>query len=119
FTEAFQHFCLFGLARHGGRGRSPDEFTRESAISAGAGAARVVLENRFPEAGRFAQPDRARNDRIVNATAKMLSHFVDHLPAQIGPAVEHGNDDPTDLVVIVRARIASLFETTYTFDNPF
>jgi len=82
---------------------SPDEFTRESAISAGAGAARVVLENRFPEAGRFAQPDRARNDRIVNAPAKMLSHFVDHLPAQIGPAVEHGHDNAPDLDLIVRA----------------
>src|SRR5205085_12591450 len=105
--------CFLCLASNGCRSMSPDEFTRESAISAGAGAARVVLENRFPEAGRFAQPDRARNDRIVNATTKMLSLFVNHLSAQIGPAVEHGHDNPTDLDVIVRARIAHSFDHSH------
>jgi len=33
----------------------------------------------------------------------MLPHFVDHLPAQIGPAVEHGHDNAADLDLIVRA----------------
>src|SRR5437879_12541346 len=94
--------CFLCLASNGCRSMSPDKFTRESAISAGAGAARVVLEDRFPEAGRFAQPDRARSDRIVNAPAKMLSHFVDHLPTQIGLAVKHGHDYASDLDLVVR-----------------
>src|ERR1700682_1021013 len=58
-----------------------EKFFCQRAISECSGAVRIVFENGFAEAGRFAQAHRARNDRIVNALTKMLANFGDDLAA--------------------------------------
>ena len=96
-----------------------DEFAGESAVGGGADAARIVFENGFAEARRFAQADGARDDGVVNALAEMLPHFADHLLAEIRPAVEHRHHDAADLDASIRAGVADLLDHAHDFHQPF
>ena len=49
------------------------EFERERAVGFRAAPVRIVLQDAFPEARRFAQPHRPRDDRLVNARAESSS----------------------------------------------
>ena len=91
----------------------------ERAVGARARAVGIVFENRFPEAGRLAQPNRSRNDGVIDAIGKMFPHFRDHLRAQVCPTIKHRHDDSTELEIIVRSRIAHPFNDADDFYQAF
>src|SRR5205814_7382930 len=100
-SRVSRHRCL----RYRGSGGlllvTLEKFTTQGPIGFGTAAASVVFENAFAETGCFAQPNRARYHRFVNAFTKMSSHFSHHLTAQLGASIEHRHHDAADRELIV------------------
>jgi hypothetical protein len=96
-----------------------DEFICERAIRFRAAAVRIVLEDRFREARRFAQAHRARDHRLIHALAEMLPHFGHDLSAEIGARIEHRHHNPRDLHAIVHPGVPDLIHDADDLHEPF
>ncbi len=72
-----------------------EEFLGEGAVGLGAGAGGVVIDDRFAEAGGFAEADAAGDDGFVDDFGEVFADLFNDLLGQVR-AGEHGHDDAAE-----------------------
>src|SRR5579863_9155067 len=66
-------------------------------IAFGAAGTGIVGQDRFAETGRLRQADASGNDGFENLFVEEFLQIGGNLPGQVGPVVEHGQQNPGDL----------------------
>jgi len=97
----------------------PQEFLGQRVVGFCAAAVRIVLENTFPKARRFAQPYGPRDDRLINLFAEVFTHFRDHLGAEIRSTIEHRHQDSAQLEFGVGAGSVNVIDEPNDLDQTF
>ncbi len=74
-----------------------DDFVGQLHVALGADRCGVVQQNRLAETGRLTQADVARDGRFEDQVLEIASGILGHLVRQVGPFVEHGQQDAADM----------------------
>src|SRR5712671_3576143 len=85
-----------------------DHLARQAHVGLGALRFDVVKEDRAAEARRLPQPDIAWDDGGEHPLLEEFANVVDHLAGEIGPVVEHREQDPVDNQLGIDRRLDAL-----------
>ena len=86
-----------------------EQFFGERPVGGGTDARGVVLEDRSSMARGLGEPDGPRDDGLVDDFLKMVSDLGDNGGIQVGPPVEHREQEPGDREGGIRAARADAF----------
>src|SRR5712692_8587299 len=85
-------------------GSSFQQLLCQGAICGCAAGCGVVLDHWLAVAGRFADPNIARNDRLQHVRRMRAPHLLENVPRERGARVELGHQDAGNLELGVEAR---------------
>ena len=95
-----------------------EDLFREFDIAFGPAGAGVVGEDGFAETGGFGQADAARDDGLEDLVLEEVAQVGGHLAGQVGPVVEHGEQDALDFERVVEG-FADAVDGVHEFGDAF